>query len=99
MLKIYVKTGCPYCALVLKKLHNESIPFTELNIEEGENGTAILERGGKSQVPFLIDEASGFSIYESATIIDYLDSTYVKKAKGKTILAPLQADIKTCTVF
>ena len=99
MLKLYTKTGCPYCAVVLQKLQRNSIPFSEFNISDAKNSEDILSQGGKRQVPFLVDEDAGISLYESATIVDYLDNTYVKRAKGKTMLAPQQDDVRTRSEF
>ncbi len=40
------------------------------------NRLALLERTGKVQVPYLIDPNTGIEMYESAAIIDYLETTY-----------------------
>jgi glutathione S-transferase len=99
MLKLYVKTGCPYCARVLEELRTEKIPFTEFNIKEKQNADTVIALGGKCQVPFLVDEKVGISMYESSMIIDYLNRNYVKKPKGKSNLAPGRSDTKTCSSF
>lgn len=74
MLKLYVKTGCPYCAAVLRKLNEDGTSYEELNIGEPQHEEQLIERGGKRQVPYLVDEESGVEMYESADIIEYLDS-------------------------
>ncbi len=99
MIKLYVKTGCRYCEAVLRKLHLENVEFSELNIADKVNAEDVLRLGGKFQVPFLVDEERGISIYESAMIIDYLDQNYSKSAKNKTNLELLHIDPKTSTEF
>lgn len=76
MLKLYVKTGCPYCASVLKKLEEDNISFEELNINKEEILIDLLQKGGKKQVPFLVDEEKDRIMYESGDIIDYLEDNY-----------------------
>ena len=36
----------------------------------------MITRGGKQQVPYLIDEARGIEMYESEDIVDYLREHY-----------------------
>ena len=81
MLKLYVKTNCPYCAVVLHKLDELGTPFEELNISEPAHRETVLE-GGKMMVPYLIDEERGVDMYESADIVDYLDEHYAGKAEN-----------------
>jgi len=82
MLRLFVRTGCPYCAAVLKKLNEDNISFEEVNISEEANQNELLEKGGKQQVPFLIDDSKEgedggpVMMYESADIVAYLDEHY-----------------------
>lgn len=41
----------------------------------------LLELGGKTQVPFLVDTVSGVMMYESADIITYLE----KQVSGSSV--------------
>ena len=41
-----------------------------------ENRRKLVERGGKMQVPYLIDPNTGTALYESAEIQRYLRRTY-----------------------
>ena len=79
MLTLYAKTGCPYCAAVLRKLNEDAIPYEECNISEPDCEAQLLERGGKRQVPYLVDPERGEELYESADIIEYLDTHYSEK--------------------
>ena len=49
-----------------------NIEYTKRDIAEPANIKILLEKGGKSQVPFLIDSEHGMSLYESEDIIDYV---------------------------
>ena len=76
MLTLYVKTGCPYCSVVLAKLHDAEIPFEDKNIADEAVATELVERGGKRQVPYLVDSSREVEMYESADIVSYLDEQY-----------------------
>jgi len=70
---LYVKTGCPWCIKVLDYAKDNGIEFTELrNIATPGVSEELIARGGKRQVPYLVDEKSGTEMYESADIIEYL---------------------------
>ena len=43
---------------------------------EGRNRTALLQRAGKVQLPFLVDPNTGVEMFESAKIIAYLERKY-----------------------
>lgn len=77
MLYLYYKPGCPYCMRVLSANEQIAAPVVLLNInEDGAALAALLEKGGKRQVPFLEDTDRGVSMYESIDIIEYLRQNY-----------------------
>lgn len=52
-------------------------PLTTKDITENPaDRDELLAKGGKLQVPFLVDEAHGVAMYESLDIIGYLQKTY-----------------------
>lgn len=55
-------------------LKENDIKFNKHDVSEPENYEALQELGGKSQVPFLIDEDNDVKMYESDEIIAYLKS-------------------------
>ena len=55
-------------------LKENDIKFNKHDVSEPENYEALQELGGKSQVPFLIDEDNDVKMYESDEIIEYLKS-------------------------
>lgn len=93
MITLYVKTGCPYCAMVIAKLNEFEIKFEEKNIVDEEVAKELLAKGGKRQVPYMDDEDpcesakhhtpcivdSDVEMYESADIVEYLDKNYKLK--------------------
>lgn len=74
MITLFTKPGCPYCAKVLTRIEELSIPFTEKSIVSEENLNELLERGKKRQVPYMIDDEREVEMYESGDIIQYLES-------------------------
>ena len=70
-LELYVRPGCPFCAKVLRFMHEKQITLTLHDITDGSSNRDDLVRiGGKAQVPCLIIDGS--PLYESSDIIDYL---------------------------
>ena len=78
MLILYVKTGCPFCAKALSAVEALGLQIDERNIAEEGHRTELIEKGGKQQVPYLIDEERGVSMYESDDIVAYLHEHYDK---------------------
>ena len=75
MLLLYTKKGCPFCEKVLSAAGKLGITVHERNIADEENLKELMEKGGKRQVPFLIDTDANISIYESDDIVKYLKGT------------------------
>ncbi len=82
MLQLYDIENCPYCRLVREVL-------TELDLDaeiypcpkSGQRfRPELVERGGKAQMPYLVDRNTGVEMYESLDIIEYLFDTYAKRA-------------------
>ena len=78
MLTLYVKTGCPYCAVVLHELAELQVPFEEKNVDDEGVNDELIALGGKRQMPYLVDSEHDVAMYESADIVQYLAATYGK---------------------
>ncbi len=86
MLTLYVKTGCPFCHKVLDTGRELNVSFEEKNIADDTVAAELIARGGKHQVPYLIDSgeigtSSGVPVrqmYESEDIVTYLHTNYSK---------------------
>ena len=72
MLTLYIKTGCPFCHKVLTVGEDLGISFEQKNIADDAVAAELIARGGKRQVPYLVDSERGVEMYESADIISYL---------------------------
>lgn len=74
MLTLYVKTGCPYCAKVLAVGEELGLEFKIKNVADQAIATELVTRGGKLQMPYLVDGDAAVEMYESDDIIAYLRS-------------------------
>lgn len=78
MLTLYVKTGCPFCHKVLATGAELGISFEEKNIADDAVAAELIARGGKRQVPYLVDSERAVEMYESGDIDTYLRAQYPK---------------------
>lgn len=79
MLILYYKPTCPFCQKVLGEAEHMGISFDLRDISSDEtNAKTLVEKGGKRQVPFLIDQEKEKSMYESDDIIAYLKENYAQ---------------------
>ena len=73
MFTLYYTPTCPFCQRVLQTAKNLGVEFDLKDISEDEMcANELIEKGGKRQVPFLIDTEKDVSMYESSDIIDYI---------------------------
>jgi glutathione S-transferase len=79
-LTLYNMEGSPYCRKVREALSTLDLEHIVRNVPKGSPKRAALkERGGKIQVPFLIDPNTGTELYESDDIVAYLEQRYGPK--------------------
>ncbi len=77
MLNLYIKTHCPYSVRVLEANEVIKAPLQILDIYANPDlKPELLNKGGKTQVPYLEDTETGVSLYESIDIIEYLKTHY-----------------------
>ena len=89
MFTLYYKPSCPFCQRVLQMGENLGVEFDLKDISESEEfAEQLLEKGGKKQVPFLVDTETGTSMYESSDIIDYIRENKPKSTEEKTVTKP-----------
>ena len=77
MITLYTKPDCQYCAKVKTRIDELAIPYEEKSIADEGVAEELIERGGKRQVPYLVDSDKGISMYGSDSIINYLESLRV----------------------
>ncbi|XKT74922.1 MAG: glutathione S-transferase N-terminal domain-containing protein [Patescibacteria group bacterium UBA2103] len=78
MMTLYVKTGCPFCKKVRDCVAEMGIQdmIEEKNVADDGVVDELIEKGGKKQVPYLIDAEKGVEMYESDDICNYLKENY-----------------------
>jgi len=79
MIELYVREGCPFCHRVINKINElklkENIDYKLIDAAPGTPGReVVLKKGGKSQVPFMID--GNLNMYESGDIISYIETKF-----------------------
>ncbi len=90
LLEIYEMENCPYCRIVREVL--TTLDIDALIFPCPKQGSRyrdkLMQLGGKTQFPYLVDPNTGAAMYESADIIRYLYETYTDRR------APSQLRIK-----
>lgn len=77
LLSLFEFEACPYCRKVREVLTELDLDYRSLPVAQGSPRRSALKRkGGKVQVPFLVDPNTGVQMYESADIVAYLERTY-----------------------
>lgn len=76
MLILYMKTRCPFYYTVLRTGEELGISFEEKDIADEAITAELVKRGGKRQVPYLVDNERGVEMYESRDIDAYLREHY-----------------------
>lgn len=72
MYNLYVLDSCPYCKKVLEYFDENDIAYNKFDVSKEEYYDELIELGGKSQVPFLVDKGTDVKLYESDDIIHYV---------------------------
>ncbi len=97
MLTLYYKPTCPFCQKVLAVSDELGIEFDLADITEGQDVVdELLEKGGKKQVPYLVDTDRGKAMYESDDIIAYLKEYYASTASGEQKKPKVHISDATC---
>jgi len=77
MLILYYKPTCPFCRRVLAVVDRLEIEVELKDISADEAIAAeLVEKGGKRQVPYLVDTEKDVAMYESDDIVAYLQTNY-----------------------
>lgn len=77
-LELYSYEGCPMCRRVRQTLTELDLDYVHRSCPRGDshNRRELVRRGGKMQVPYLVDPNSGVEMYESSRIVRHLLSSY-----------------------
>jgi glutathione S-transferase len=78
-LMLYNMEGSPYCRKVRETLSELDLEHVVRNVPKGSpKRLELAARGGKVQVPYLIDPNTQREMYESDDIIAYLEAEYAR---------------------
>lgn len=72
MLDLYILETCPYCRKVMCFLDENGVKYNKIDISDKAAEDALIQMGGKRQVPFLVDRDRNIQMYESNDIIEYI---------------------------
>ncbi|OFZ22446.1 MAG: hypothetical protein A2X94_01315 [Bdellovibrionales bacterium GWB1_55_8] len=77
-IEIYQKEDCPYSHAVRAKLTELGLDFVAHTVPDDQpfKHERLVQAGGKDQIPFLIDRRSGVQLYNSGSIVSYLEHEY-----------------------
>lgn len=77
-LELFQKENCPFSHRVRKTLSELGLDFIAHNVTPGNDlqHKALVDAGGKDQIPFLVDHRTGVHLYESGAIEAYLENEY-----------------------
>jgi glutaredoxin len=77
MLTLYTKASCPFCQKIMPLIDELGLEVELKDISEHDAYRAeLVEKGGKQQVPYLIDTDKDVALYESDDIMDFLEINY-----------------------
>lgn len=83
-LEVWGYEPSPFCKVVFERLVELEIPYLWHTTPRGSpTREALAEKTGQRfQVPFLVDPNTGIEMFESASIVEYLDQVYGPDAPG-----------------
>jgi len=77
MLTLYYKPTCPFCQKVTDLISELHLDVELKDISANDTfREELIAKGGKQQVPYLVDSDKDIAMYESDDIMDYLELNY-----------------------
>jgi glutathione S-transferase len=74
---LYRLQACPFCERVVRVLDEYDLEYESRYVEPMHSDRDVVKRlTGKRTVPALVDDRTGVTLTESATIVSYLETTY-----------------------
>ena len=97
MLTLYFKQTCPFSQRVIQMAENLNVELEMKDVSEDDSAMAeLLEKGGKGQVPFLVDSEKNVSMYESDDIIEHMREFYAKSGAAPAAKPRIHVGGSTC---
>lgn len=72
MIELFILETCPYCKKVMSYMDENGIKYKKIDISDKASEDALIQLGGKRQVPFMVDKDRNIQMYESNDIIEYV---------------------------
>lgn len=72
MIDLFILETCPYCKKVMSYMDENGISYNKIDITDKASEAALIQMGGKRQVPFMVDKDRNIQMYESNDIIEYV---------------------------
>ena len=82
MLILYMRPTCPHCHKVDAVVAELGLGIENKDIADPAIAAELVARGGKQQVPYLVDSAHNVEMYESEDIITYLRTLAPASPRG-----------------
>jgi glutathione S-transferase len=97
MLALYYKPTCPFCRRVLAVVERLGLDVELRNIDDStDHERDLIARGGKRQVPYLVDDTQGVEMYESDDIVAHLQKFYSPAGAGAAARPRVHIGGSTC---
>ncbi|MFO0687130.1 MAG: glutathione S-transferase N-terminal domain-containing protein [Myxococcota bacterium] len=89
--------ACPFCRRVREALTRLDLEAMVRPCPKGgrRHREALLEQGGKEQLPFLVDPNAGIALYESRDIVAHLEGRYGRGANGAGGASPARFFVRS----
>ena len=86
-LELFQKEDCRNSHAVRTALTDLGLDYVAHSVPDGDvqKHENLVQKGGKDQIPFLIDHKTGMKLYESDSIINYLERRYGKPVKNSIV--------------
>ena len=79
MLTLYYKPSCPFCQKTITAADEIGVAFNLKDISADDAlREELIEKGGKQQVPYMVDPENEVAMYESDDIIAYVKENYAE---------------------
>lgn len=77
MLTLYFKPTCPFSRRVIAVIERLELEVEMKDVSANEAfKTELVEKGGKTQTPYLVDTDKNVAMYESDDIVKHLQDNY-----------------------
>ena len=79
MIILYLSETCGYCMMLRSFMTDHDIEYVERDIADDSVEQELITRGGRRQVPYMIDEERNVEMYEEKDIRAYMKEHYVTR--------------------